>query len=296
MKHNIGLVGCGNWGKKIIKEIQLNKNFTLAGVVCKSNIELIKNSRIKIYDNYEKMINDQNITCLFIAKNPNTNTNVLDTLSNNKPIIFEKPISENFETAARIYNHSISKKVCFMTNLPNIYSDTFKLTNDFLISNLSKINKIKIVEGGLGPFRKNIHPILDWGIHPLTYIIKIFGNDNFDKIFHKCLKEEKNNNIYISKFNIITNFKIDISILTGNFFKKKIRMLKIYLKDGSTFVNNFNEHEISYNQKIIFKSKKSPIQNLLNKFAENIEKNKYIDDSKNIFHSAQSIKIINDKI
>ena len=296
MMLNIGLIGCGKWSKNVIKEIQDNNNFILQGIVCKNNNNLIKNSKIKIYINYEEMINNKDIDCLYIAKNPEINIKVLEGLSYKKPIIFEKPISENFEIGSKIYNYSINNKVCFMTNLPNIYSDTFEVTKDFLSSNYNKIIKVKIIEGNYGPFRKNIHPILDWGIHPLTYVIKIFGYNNLNYISHKFLKKDKNNNIYISKFNVPTNFKFNIDILTGNFFKKKIRLLKIYMKDGKTFLNDFNNHKVIYNNKVFYQSKMSPMQNLLNKFAKNIKNKTYREDSEMILHSAQSIKIINDNI
>ena len=32
---NIGIVGCGNWSKIIIKEINNNKKFNLSSIVCR---------------------------------------------------------------------------------------------------------------------------------------------------------------------------------------------------------------------------------------------------------------------
>ena len=183
-----------------------------------------------------------------------------------------------------------------MTNLPNIYSDTFNETKNFIEKNIKNIHKIKIIDGNYGPFRKEIHPVLDWGIHPLTYIIKIFGSKQIVKISHKFLKKNFKTNTFISKFDFQNKNNIDISISTGNIFKKKIRLLKIFLKDGEIFTNNFVTHEISYKNKMIFKSNETPIQNLLNKFAHNIENKKNDEDIENLLISAESIKIINTKI
>ena len=136
MKHNIGLVGCGKWSRVIIKEIERNTNFILKGIACKNNIDLIKNSKIKIYENYEDLINDSEISCLYVAKNPKTNYDLFLNLTNNIPIIFEKPISDSFDKANKIYNFSLSKKISIMTNLPNIYSDTFSVTKTFFEKHL----------------------------------------------------------------------------------------------------------------------------------------------------------------
>ena len=89
---------------------------------------------------------------------------------------------------------------------------------------------------------------------------------------------------------------INISIVTGNLLKKKIRLLKIYLKDGKIFKNNFDTHKIFYGNKMIFKSNETPVQNLLNKFSYNIKNESFEDDAENILISAESIKIINTHI
>ena len=68
------------------------------------------------------------------------------------------------------------------------------------------------------------------------------------------------------------------------------------MKDGKTFLNDFNNHKVIYNNKVFYQSKMSPMQNLLNKFAKNIKNKTYREDSEMILHSAQSIKIINDNI
>ena len=39
---NIGIVGCGSWSKKIIREINNNKKFKLTSIVCRNkNVQKI---------------------------------------------------------------------------------------------------------------------------------------------------------------------------------------------------------------------------------------------------------------
>ena len=292
MKHNIGLVGCGKWSKVIISEIEHNSHFSLEGIVCKSNKDFISNSKFKIFEDYENLLKNKDIDCLYVAKSPKTNFDLVQGLNKKIPIIFEKPIADTFEKASFIYNFSLNKKIPLMTNLPNIYSDTFNEVKIFLEKNIRNISKIEITDGNYGPFRKNLNPILDWGIHAFSYIISIFENEKLYNLSHKFLKKNYEKNSYLSKFESQIKNNINISIVTGNLLKKKKRLCKIFLKNGDILINNFNTHEIFFNNKIIFKAKNSPMQNLLNKFANNIKENSFKKDAENILYSAESIKLI----
>ena len=60
--------------------------------------------------------------------------------------------------------------------------------------------------------------------------------------------------------------KIKVKIVTGNIFKKKLRKMKIILNNNGCITNNMISHEISYNNKILYKNKKTPISSLLKRF------------------------------
>mgnify|MGYP001216845928 FL=1 len=98
----------------------------------------------------------------------------------------------------------------------------------------------------------------------------------------------------MSKFNIIFESGINIKIVTGNLFKKKIRLLKIYLNNGEIFLSDLVKHTIYINNHLIYTSKNTPLKLLLTKFYNSLSKGYNDDDFQNILISADSIKIFND--
>jgi len=291
MKKNFALIGYGSWGKKVSEEIKRNKNFNLKYIVSKSAKQ--NNKDIKIYKNINELLNLNTLDCIYVAKDPNTNFEILNKLKSQRiPMILEKPFSDNSLKFNNIINLIHKYKIKIFTNLPNIYSDTYDFSRKFISNNKNKIEKIIIHEGGLGPKNTSIHPILDWGIHPLSYVFNIFGIENLNNIRHKEIMSFNKKGYGLSRFDLDLKNEFSIKIITGNFFKKKRRLFKIILKNGDIFLNDFINHQIWINNQLIFKSKSSPLQNLLNKFAYSIEFEDYKSGIKEIKNSYESIKVI----
>jgi len=103
-------------------------------------------------------------------------------------------------------------------------------------------------------------------------VFGIYERINLKKINHKTIVNSKVKNIKITKLEIPINNQFKIKILTGNGFKSKTRILKIILNNGDIFINDFIKHELLLNDKVIFKSQKKPLDNLLEKFAKSIKK------------------------
>lgn len=291
MKYNIALVGYGKWGKILANQINNSKYFNLVGVL--SSLNLKKNFKINSYKDFSSLIKNEKVDCIYIAKDPATNFSILEKLVEHKlPIIFEKPLCLNSKNCLDMIKIIEKLKIISFTNLPNIFSDTYNETKKFIKSNEKNIKRIIINEGDNGPIRDEINPIFDWGIHPLTYVFGIYERINLKKINHKTIVNSKVKNIKITKLEIPINNQFKIKILTGNGFKSKTRILKIILNNGDIFINDFIKHELLLNDKVIFKSQKKPLDNLLEKFAKSIKKNKNNEGLKSIYQSYQSIQIL----
>ena len=293
--YKFGLIGCGNWAQIVSNEILKDNKFKLEGIVCRQKKILLNiNNGITIYQNFESMADSKNFDCLYVAANPDLNKQVFDYIKDKgMPIILEKPLANNYKECLNIVNFLKKNKFPVFTNLPNIYSENFIKTKEYIKKNIKNIKKIIIYEGNFGPFRKNIHPIFDWGIHPFTLVLKLFDNDKIYKIHNIQLKQNYNNAL-VSKFNIIFESGINIKIVTGNLFKKKIRLLKIYLNNGEIFLSDLVKHTIYINNHLIYTSKNTPLKLLLTKFYNSLSKGYNDDDFQNILISADSIKIFND--
>lgn len=263
---NIGIVGCGKWATILINEINKNSEFNLTSIVCRK--QKIFPIKINVYSSVNEMLLYGDIDCLFVAANPNLNLEVIELLKEkNLPTILEKPLANNYESAKEIQKWAVNNNVVLYPNLPNYFSETFIKLKKILQKNYSKIKKIIIYEGDFGPFRENIHPIWDWGFHSISLLFLLFANINLSNVRNF---EIKSNNMFgigiVNKFEFKIEKNISVKVLNGNLFNKKIRKIKIILKNNDCFENDMILHRIQYNKKIIFSNKNTPVNSLLNNF------------------------------
>ena len=271
---NIGIIGCGDWSKKVLSEVKNNKNYHLTSVVCRDNSleeENFKN-KIHIFRSIESLFNANINDCIYVAGTPDINLNATELAKTNKiPLILEKPLSNNYNNAQKLQYIAKKNELLILPNLSNFFSESFAYVKNFVDKNFYQIRKIIIYEGGNGPFRKKIHPIWDWGFHSFSTVFKLFENNQFSNI-NKI--ELKNNNILkkgiITKFLFSIDSKFEVKIVTGNLFKNKIRTMKVILKNHNVLENNLINHEVFLNKKLVFRSSNSPIQSLLNEFNKEI--------------------------
>lgn len=289
---NIGLIGCGNWAQVVIKEIIKHQNFNLKSIVCRKNQFLIEN--IKIHKNIDDIINDHSNDCIFVAADPKTNLEVVHLAKKNKvPLILEKPLSNTFIKSQEIENIVIKNNLIVYPNLTNYFSGTFQRLKKVIDKNINNIKKIIIVEGNMGPFRKNINPIWDWGYHSISLLYLLFENKEFYDV--KSTEIKLNNKLgkgIVTKFNFVIDKKIDVKVLTGNLFKKKIRKIKIILKNNDIIENDLILHKIFFNKLNIFSNYETPIFSLLNNFNKSIKKNDFQTSRKIINASSKTEKFL----
>ena len=291
----IGIAGCGNWSNTVLKEIKNNKNFNLESVFCRNyNSKKIKfDNSIKIYENIESFFLENINDCIYVAGSPELNFKAVNLAIKNKiPLILEKPISNNSQNLEKIQFLTNKYKLIIIPNLTNYFSDSFNYLKNYVDKNFDQIKRIIIFEGGNGPYRKNIHPIWDWGFHSFSTLLTIFEN----KIFSKIIKEEIKSNAYtndvITRFNFRVESKFDVKLISGNLLKQKIRKFKIILKNNNVLESNMINHKIYLNKKIVFESNMTPLQSLLNNFYKTIKESD-TDYSKNLINiSNKTTKIL----
>ena len=84
------------------------------------------------------------------------------------------------------------------------------------------------------------------------------------------MSEIKNNLLdnkkIVSRFNFKINNNINVKLVTGNFFKAKKRILKIYLKNNQYYLCDMIKHNLYFNNKNIHTNKISPLNSILNNF------------------------------
>ena len=291
----IGIAGCGNWSNTVLKEIKNNKNFNLESVFCRNyNSKKIRfDSSIKIYENIESFFLENINDCIYVAGSPELNFKAVNLAIKNKiPLILEKPISNNSQNLEKIQFLTNKYKLIIIPNLTNYFSDSFNYLKNYVDKNFDQIKRIIIFEGGNGPYRKNIHPIWDWGFHSFSTLLTIFENRIFSKIIKEEIKSKAYTNDVITRFNFRVESKFDVKLISGNLLKQKIRKFKIILKNNNVLESNMINHKIYLNKKIVFESNMTPLQSLLNNFYKTIKESD-TDYSKNLINiSNKTTKIL----
>ena len=83
------------------------------------------------------MVDSKNFDCLYVAANPDLNKQVFDYIKDKGiPIILEKPLANNYKECLNIVKFLKKNKFPVFTNLPNIYSENFIKTKEYIKKNI----------------------------------------------------------------------------------------------------------------------------------------------------------------
>ncbi|SVD83249.1 uncharacterized protein METZ01_LOCUS436103, partial [marine metagenome] len=166
--HNIAVIGCGYWAEVVVKNINKNNKLNFKYLVCRNKKNSSKFKKIIKFRNIKQLISKYQIDGIYAVAEPKTNLSIVKFAYQKKiPCIIEKPMATNTKDAQKIYDYAYKKKLPIFLNQSHFYDNKFLQLSKF-VKEKRKIKKILIIEGGNGPFRKNVHPIWDWGIHAVT--------------------------------------------------------------------------------------------------------------------------------
>ena len=275
MKINICIVGHGKWGKIILDNILLNKNYNLLILITKQKV-LKKNipKKVTIISDYKKIVKFKNIKAAFIATSPEKQIKISQFfLKNNISLILEKPISTNMLSINKLIEINKIYKKLIIVNYIYLHHPLISHLKKKLLRSKEKISHIETIGGDNKPERKFISTLFDWGPHDLSillYFIKnpIINNINFKKNFRRINYKIK----LQSKENSIS------SICFGNNFKFKTRKIKIFTDKNFYELNLISNTIFDKNKKKLkIKFIDSPIQNMLNYFYNNFKNKKIIN-------------------
>ena len=299
--HNIAVIGCGYWAEVVVKNINKNNKLNFKYLVCRNKKNSSKFKKIIKFRNIKQLVLKYQIDGIYAAAEPKTNLSIVKFAYQKKiPCIIEKPMATNTKAAKKIYDYAYKKNLPIFINQSHLYDHKFLQLNKY-IKERGKIKKILIIEGGKGPFRKNIHPIWDWGIHAISSLISIIGDVPYYSIKKKNLKKKDKygKKGLVSKITIQLKSGLVAKIITGNLLKEKNRIIKVIFFDESFAQYNFitgdcfyiyNKKRTNINANLNFNQ--TPLQIMLNKFTYSIE-NKFKNFELDILKiSFASVKIL----
>ena len=172
---NIALIGCGNWGKNIARN--LHQMGSLA-CIYDSNIKL---SEKLSYDyslptlELNKIFKDQNINAIVIASPAITHKDIaIEALKNDKDVFIEKPFCLSLPDAQKLSELATNKnRILMVGHLLNYHNAFIKMKELIKNGKIGVPQNIRANRLALGAIRSEESVIYDLSAHDISMILSI---------------------------------------------------------------------------------------------------------------------------
>ena len=250
----IALLGCGNWGKNIARN--------LSNLECLSCIyDLNKNVSDQLNKNYglhklsiDEIIKSKEIDAVVIASSAITHKNLAKkALLNNKDVLIEKPFCLSLSDANDLSKLAIEKEKILMVghllNYHNAFIKMKKLIHNGLIGDVINIRAHRLA---LGSIRSSESVIYDLAAHDISLVLSLMGSIP-DDIETQSIHH--NNNKGPDAISVKLTFKKGITALINSDWMcpYKEHRFSVIGKNGGLIFNDIEDwpNKLSYNPSFI---------------------------------------------
>ena len=179
MKKNIGVIGCGYWGKNLVRNFyELNSLFAICDIDEKSLKSFQeKYPNLNIYTDSKILLENPKVKAVVIASPAVTHfTLAKEALLADKDVFVEKPISLNYRDGEELVSLAKEKnKVLMVGHILEYHSAIIKLKEMIDSGELGKINYIYSNRLNLGKFRKEENILWSFAPHDISAILHLLG-------------------------------------------------------------------------------------------------------------------------
>ena len=287
-KNNIALIGCGNWGKNIARN--LSHMGALACIYDQDQTisKKITNEFNLPYFTFGEILSNKNIKAVIIASTAETHKDLaVEALLNDKDVLIEKPFCLSLLDAKIISKLAVEKKKILMVgHLLNYHNAFIKMKSFIEEGKIGSIKNIRANRLALGAIRSNESVIYDLAAHDISMILSILKdvpNDlSVQSIHHNLNKGPDAINVKLSFNEGITALiscdwmcpykEHKFSVIGSNgsliFDDTKDWSNKLYFNPST--INPNNTIKIAKTEKISL-NENEPLKNELEKFIDSIE-------------------------
>ncbi len=174
-KLNIALIGCGNWGKNIARN--LHQMGTLACIYdADQNLSKKLNQDFKLHNySINDIFNNENIQALVIASTAKTHKDIAEkALLNNKDVLIEKPFCLSLSEATTLSKLAEKKnRVLMVGHLLNYHNAFIKMKDLIKKGKIGETKNIRAHRFALGAIRSHESVIYDLAVHDVSMILAI---------------------------------------------------------------------------------------------------------------------------
>ncbi|MBU1626114.1 Gfo/Idh/MocA family oxidoreductase, partial [bacterium] len=173
-KINLGVIGCGHWGKNYIRIFSELPETSLIAC-CDTNKSILKNlsSRypsLKTTDNHEDIVNDKGIDAIIVATPAMTHYKILKSaLDAGKHVLAEKPLTGKVLEAEELITISEKKALTLMVSHTFLYNTAVRKMKEYLKKEIfGDIYYLYSRRTHLGLIREDVSTIWDLATHDIS--------------------------------------------------------------------------------------------------------------------------------
>jgi len=181
MKKNIAVVGCGYWGKNLVRNFYELKSLY---AICDIDKDRLKSSQEKyhnltIYNEFKALLKDPNAKAIVISTPAATHYNFAkEALLADKDVFVEKPIALNYEDGEELVLLAKKRnKILMVGHILKYHPAIIELKNLIAKGDLGKINYIYSNRLNLGRLRTEENVLLSFAPHDISVILSLVGEE-----------------------------------------------------------------------------------------------------------------------
>ena len=172
---NIALIGCGNWGKNIARNLhQMGSLACIYDTNTKLSKKLSYQYSLPILE-LTKIFEDQNINAVVISSPAITHKDIaVEALKNDKDVFIEKPFCLSLPDAQKLSKLATNKKRILMVgHLLNYHNAFIKMKELIKNGKIGVLRNIRANRLALGAIRSEESVIYDLSAHDISMILSI---------------------------------------------------------------------------------------------------------------------------
>lgn len=272
----VGLIGAGQWGKKIIHTLNAMPGVQLTHIAKRTqHIEEGMPSSCSVSTNWRHLVSSFELDGVIIATPAGLHSEMSAyALKHKIPVFVEKPMAMTVVEAQLLCDLVEEYSGILQVDYIDIDNPAWQA----LKSQLSMVGNIKSIEaifGGAGPIRKDVTTLWDWGSHPIALILSLLNEP--DNISAKKTYMEQTEDGDLEEVNISLDYRsIKTKISISNHYAESIRNLSIHGTKGTLVYDDKNDNKLIFIKdekvKVLNYSNMSPLRSALDRFIMSIVK------------------------
>lgn len=178
----VGVIGCGYWGPKIIRNFHELPETSVEMVADLDEVKLrrigLTFPSVKTTNNMQELLNSD-VDAVVVATPVSTHFDIArQALLHDKHVLVEKPLTASTHQAQELVNLARQRDLRLMVGHVFEYNPAVRLLKDIIASGeLGEIYYLDLIRATLGLFQRDINVIWDLAPHDFSILRYILGQD-----------------------------------------------------------------------------------------------------------------------